>query len=101
ALATSTAATRSITSSYSASGISSGSCFNSLVLQSHPPIPWRVAWGPRSRETEILIGVLATFVRAPSSSGPGARLAHGLAAKDHVGVGRRITPIFLAARGDT
>src|SRR4029077_17448989 len=99
ALATSTAATRSITSSCSASGISSGSCFNSLVLQSHPPIPWRVVWGPRSRETEILIGVLAATVRDPSRSGPGARLTHGLTAQEHVGVGRRPEPIFHAPRG--
>src|SRR6478735_11284437 len=74
-------------------------CFNSLVLQSHSPIPWRVAWGPRSRETEILIGVLAATVRDPSRSGPGARLTHGLAAQEHVGVGRRPEPIFHAPRG--
>src|SRR6478752_6450255 len=78
-LATSIAHTRSNTSSCSVSGISSGSCFNSLVLQQHPHV--RTGWvarGPRSRGTEILTGVLEATVRDPSRSGRGTRLKYGL-----------------------
>ena len=91
ALATSIAAARSTTSSCSASGISTGSTIagfclvlrrapTSLALQSNPfhSIGW-AARGPRSRETEILTGVLEATVRDPCRSGPGAKLVCGLA----------------------
>ena len=85
ALATSIAHTRSITSSCSASGISSGTglCFgfdlNSLVLQSRPHIHRAGCPGASVKGTEILTGVLEATVRDPSRSGPGARLMCGLA----------------------
>jgi len=54
----------------------------------------RVAWGPRSRGTEILIGVLEVTVGDPSRSSPGARLTHGLTPKDTSGPAGDPTPIF-------
>jgi len=93
ALATSIAATRSITNSCSASGISSGSgiClrFNLFALQSSRRTLAASHLGASVKGTEILTGVLEATVRDPSRSGPGAR-AHVRAhrSQGNVGVGR-------------
>src|SRR6202171_4439898 len=104
ALATSIAQTRSMTNSYSASGISCGLgiClrFNSVALQSSRHTLAAGCPGASVKGTEILTGVLEATVRDPSRSGPGAQ-AHERAhwSQAHVGVGGQPNPIFTPAGG--
>src|ERR1700752_2002127 len=105
ALATSMAATRSMTSSCSASGISCGTGvrfgfdLNLPFLQPHPHSNRRVARGPRSKGTEILTGVLEATVRDPPGRAPAPRLKCGFTGpKIDIDVDRRPEPIFTPAR---
>jgi hypothetical protein len=104
ALATSMAATRSITNSCSASGISSGvngSCFrfNPLAFQSSRHALAAGCPGASVKGTEILTGVLEATVRDPSRSGPGAQAQmRANWSQGNVGVGGQPNPIFTPAR---
>ncbi len=99
AFATSIAATRSKTCSYSWSSISCGSSITGpSSSHRHHQGTHADARGPRSG-TEILTGVLEATVRDPSRSGPGARLAHGLEVPEKTPASAgNPPPIFTPAR---
>src|SRR5664280_2767537 len=90
------AQTRSITRSYSSSGISCGALLTLLTPFHARRRHRRAARGPRSG-TEILTGVLEATVRDPSGRDPSARLTYGLEAQV-TGRRRRATRPHFHAR---
>ena len=98
AVATSIAHTRSIISSWSASGISSGCLLTMPVLHPGRRIGGGMPGG-LGQGTENLTGVLDATVHDPARSGPGVRLAHGITPpREDVDVGRQPDPNFHACK---
>src|SRR6266498_1905182 len=96
ALATSTAATRPTTCSYSSSWISRGS----RIARPSPHLTvarCRDARGPRS-EAESLTGVLQAQCATRQGQGPSARLTHGLTSQRSASVSKQPDPTFTPAR---